>query len=253
MELKGHFVKRGFNRNFVDEQFVRAKVKKREDLLSQGSGKRNNLDKIPLVMNFCLAFSRISRIISQLWPILHALKDMKKVFGENPTVAFRRPKNLRDELVRSELNKVRDKMGGIKKCGKSPFKICTFVEEGTEFEGNNKKYLINFAFNCDSEGVIYLILCKKYRKNYAGSTDTTFSKRFDNHKRSMIRFGKGQRGIPREHLYKHFFEDGHKGLENMVVKMIDKMNIYDPTNREGFWAYKLNPFVPNGLNLKDFL
>ena len=60
----------------------------------------------------------------------------------------------------------------------------------------------------------------------------------------MIRFGKGQKGIPGGNLYKHFFEDEHKGLEDMVVKMIDKTNIYDPTNREGFWAYKLNSFVP---------
>ena len=39
----------------------------------------------------------------------------------------------------------------------------------------------------------------------------------------------------------------------MVYKIIDKTNIYDPTNKEGFWVYKLNSFVPNGLNLKDFL
>ena len=47
---KGHLVKISFKRNFVDEQFVRAKAKKREDLLSHGSGKRNNLDKISLVV-----------------------------------------------------------------------------------------------------------------------------------------------------------------------------------------------------------
>ena len=67
----------------------------------------------------------------------------------------------------------------------------------------------------------------------------------------MIRFGKGQRGIPGEHLYKHFFDDGHKGLEKMVVKIIDKMNINDPTNREGFLVNKLNLFILNRLNLKD--
>ena len=39
----------------------------------------------------------------------------------------------------------------------------------------------------------------------------------------------------------------------MVVKINDEMNIYDPTNKEGFWVYKLNSFVPRSLNLKDFL
>ena len=60
--------------------------------------------------------------------------------------------------------------------------------------------------------MIYLISCKKCKKNYVGSTVTTFRKTFNDHKSSMIKFEKGQRGIPGEHLYKHFFEDGHKGL-----------------------------------------
>ena len=52
------------------------KAKKREDLLSQEIGKRNSLDRTPLVVNVHPALSGISRIISLLWPILHALKDM---------------------------------------------------------------------------------------------------------------------------------------------------------------------------------
>ena len=35
--------------------------------------------------------------------------------------------------------------------------------------------------------------------------------------------------------------------------IIDKTNVNEPTNREGFWAYKFKSFVPNGLNLGDFL
>ena len=37
----------------------------------------------------------------------------------------------------------------------------------------------------------------------------------------------------------------------MVVKIIDKTNINEP--REGFLVYKLNSFVPNGLNIREFL
>ena len=91
--------------------------------------------------------------------------------------------------------------------------------------------------------MIYFISSKKCRKNYVGSTVTSFRKRFNNHKSSMIRLGKGQRGIPGEHLYKHFLEHEHKGLEDMVVKSTDKMNVNDPTNRKGFWAYKLNMYL----------
>ena len=39
----------------------------------------------------------------------------------------------------------------------------------------------------------------------------------------------------------------------MVTKIIDRTNVNEPTNREGFWAYKLKSFVPKGWNVSDFL
>ena len=51
----------------------------------------------------------------------------------------------------------------------------------------------------------------------------------------------------------HFFNNGHNGLEDVQVKIIDKTNVNDPTTREGFWAYKLDSFIPRGLNMRDFL
>ena len=58
---------------------------------------------------------------------------------------------------------------------------------------------------------------------------TTTSKEY-----SMNSYSKGQRGIAGEHLYSHFLEAGHKGIVDMRVKIIDKTNVNDPTNREGF-------------------
>ena len=62
----------------------------------------------------------------------------------------------------------------------------------------------------------------------------SFRKRFNNHKSSLIRYGKGQRGISGEHLYAHFFGVGHEGLSDVSVKIIDKTNVNEPTIREGF-------------------
>ena len=52
---------------------------------------------------------------------------------------------------------------------------------------------------------------------------------FNNHKSSLKRLGKGQRGIAGEHLYAHFLEEGHKGIEDIQVKIIDRTNVNDPT------------------------
>ena len=79
----------------------------------------------------------------------------------------------------------------MKKCGKSRCQICSYVEEAEEFEHGNKKYWINYPFDFDSEGVVYVIRCISCSKIYVGSTTTTFRKRFNNHKSSMSEFEQG--------------------------------------------------------------
>ena len=74
---------------------------------------------------------------------------------------------------------------------------------------------INFGFDCDSAEVIYLLNCKRCSKIYVGNTVTSFRKRFNNHKSSLKRFGKGQRGIAGRYLYADFYEEGHKGIEDI--------------------------------------
>ena len=115
-------------------------------------------------------------------------------------VDFRRPRNLKDAMVRSKVKRENNLDKGMKKCGKSRCQICKFVKEGCTF-GENGSFVINFAFDCDSKGVIYLIVCKKCCKVYVGSIITSFRQRFNNHKSSAMRYDKGQRGIPGEHIF----------------------------------------------------
>ena len=133
----------------------------------------------------------------------------------------------------------------MKRCGKRRCEICKFVKEGRSFHNNlgNREYYVNYDFDCDSKGIVYLIKCKKCSKQYVGSTVTSFKMRFNNHKSSLMRYGRGQMGIPGEHLYAHFFEDGHRGLEDVIVMIIDKTDVSKPVEREGIWVYKLNLLV----------
>ena len=59
---------------------------------------------------------------------------------------------------------------------------------------------INHSFDCYLSKVIYLTTCKRFNKQYPGSTTTTFRIRFNNRKSSCNRYGGGQRGICGEHL-----------------------------------------------------
>ena len=126
---------------------------------------------MPLVVNFHPALSGISRIIESLLPILHASEDMKKVFPDKPMVAYRKPRNLKDKLVRAKVRKENDEEKDMKKYGKPRCQICGFVDEGCTFQGGCT-YIINFPFNCDSSGTLYTLTCKTCQKIYVGSTIT---------------------------------------------------------------------------------
>ena len=39
----------------------------------------------------------------------------------------------------------------------------------------------------------------------------------------------------------------------MHFQIIDKVDVKDPTNREGLWADKLDTFIPRGTNMRPFL
>ena len=132
-------------------------------------------------------------------------------------------------------------------------RVCGSILVGDTFRSTvqQRVFRINHHFDCNSQGVIYLITCGKCSKQYVGSTITTFCLRFNNHKSSINWFSKGQRGLSGQHLYEHFFEEGHSGLNDFRAQIIDVTDVNKPTERESFWIEKLNTYVPLGLNLRE--
>ena len=49
-----------------------------------------------------------------------------------------------------------------------------------------------------------------------------------------------------------FLALGIKGLCDVRVIIMDKTNVDRPTQRKAFWVYKLDTFVPRGLDVRDF-
>ena len=50
---------------------------------------------------------------------------------------------------------------------------------------SGRSFRINHRFDCDSEGVVYLISCKSCGLQYVGNTITAFRLRFNNHNSSL--------------------------------------------------------------------
>lgn len=78
---------------------------------------------------------------------------MKKVFDERPMMAYWRPRNLRDDLVRSKFERQSNAV-----------KEWEYVANRAAKSANSWMkhiFVVNFSFNYDSAGVVYLILPNK--------------------------------------------------------------------------------------------
>ena len=82
----------------------------------------------------------------------------KNFLRRNPWL-LRRPRNIKDVIVRSKFKRVNNDNKRMRKCGKSRCQICKYVKEGCEFNEGSRKFYIISAFDCDTNF-----------NNYRGST-----------------------------------------------------------------------------------
>ena len=149
--------------------------------------------------------------------------QLKETFKKPPLVAYKRPPNLKQKLIRSKLPplsllNIRPKREriGMKKCRRLRCETCDFVREGKTLKASATTAVatINAAVDCRSENYIYLIHCKKCRLQYVGKSSVEFSTRMVQHCRD----------ITNANLHKavgdHFNGKGHKvsDFECSIVK-----------------------------------
>ena len=93
----------------------------------------------------------------------HVLKSprLHSAIPLSSRVAFRNTKTIRDKLLSSKLKEFVCKDAGTNICGHSNCDICKIFESGDQFESKvtKKKYRINFAFDCNSCFIVYLLTC----------------------------------------------------------------------------------------------
>ena len=174
-------------------------------------------------------------------------------------MSFRKPKSLGDYLVHAKVDSCGAKhlLLGTVKCASRRCEVCKCMDENSRFKSSqdDRRYSINYNLTCNSSNVVYLITCKKCLLEYVGSTVTKFRLRFNNHKSRIRRhemLGQAEKESD-DLLYRHFCSEGHSGLQDVRIQLIDWVNGEENLReKEGQWAYKLKTLDPNGLNDKDF-
>ena len=125
----------------------------------------------------------------------------KKVFPDVPMTGFKINKNLKANLLRSQLPDL-DEVGRSKPCGgkRPPCHLCENMKDTCTFKSKHldEVHKIN-NYNCNSELAGYLIECQIYGEQYIGSTKTKFRSREGNYKSTQRKFVNKQT-VPKQAL-----------------------------------------------------
>ena len=271
-ELQDWLLERGYPERLVKEQIDRAKLEDRDGLLDRVCN-RTKEDRDVLVLSYHPSLSKkVHSIVKNAHPLLQYDEEHRKVFSEIPMVSYRRAKSLSDILVRAKVPKEQvPSEWGCRGCnGNSNCMICQAITDSTHFSSNVTGQTFEIRggpFHCNSKNVVYLMECKTCALQYVGScgckkknSDNRFRLRCNNYfskhrsyleRRQQGTLGKGK-AVPQTALHAHFAQPDHNGIEDMAFKIIDcASNFAELKKRESFWQYKLQTFLPNGLNDRD--
>ena len=212
--------------------------------------------RVPFVMTYDPSHSSIASTIRKYLPILHSSKRCKLAISEPPMVAFRRPRNIKDTIVRSAMkpapNQIQSR--GFKPCNncaackhKHDASVTQHTVASQDFVSfvTGQRFTINHPLNCQSTNVVYVITCKKCGTQYVGETKRALKTRLLEHCGDT----KHNRDRP---VARHFNKPNHT-CDDIMIMAIDRpssTNYFHRLALESKWIDKLQTSAPLGMNVK---
>ena len=189
------------------------------------------------------------------WSILYKSSATRILVDRIPIIGYRRPKNLQDMLVTSNLPEINwlgtKKKYSIPRCNQSACRHCPRIDRTGHVTSTStgRKYRSQTRISCTSSNVIDLIQCNLFKKQYVGQTRNKILIRLNQHYSSI----RNRLEIPAS---RHF--QGHNCTEPYPVRIFILSLIKDADNAqelrnkwENIWMARLNSYVPYGMNILD--
>ena len=182
----------------------------------------------------------ISPIVNKHWRAMICQDEyLKEVFKQPPLIAYKRQKNIKDNIIRAKVAMPQDrpirKNPGMKKCGKW-CTACPYVKEGKTIKiDSKKKWNINKNVNCETANIVYIIECQKCNMRYVGESKRPLKYRLADHRgyvnRDYINTATGA----------HFHLPGHN-LSHLQISIIEKQKNESDSYRKEREKYFINMF-----------
>ena len=183
LHLRDFFLERNYPASIVDEALGNACSLSQDEAL-QTSIKNGDKNIIPFVVEYNPSLPNIGLVINKYWDLLQLSNkaSVNSVHAYKPILAFRRPKNLRDYLVRSSFA---DRTHHFSQtCDRRRCSNCKNIIKADVFTSNRtqESFKMRYSTDCTSQNVIYLIECKRCNMQYIGQTNQQVSKRMNSHR-----------------------------------------------------------------------
>ena len=189
-ELKTLLLARSYKPGIINVAINRAKAIPRTEALKKVVQNNKQSKRPILVVPYDPRLPGIPAIVKKHWRTMTSDPHLKEIFPVPPLVAYRRPSNIREKLIRSKvppkrLQRQRRKQPGCKKCNNC--NICPYVQscKSLKSTATNIHADIEQEVDCQTKNIIYCITCKKCKMQYIGETSRYAKERFREHIRVM--------------------------------------------------------------------
>ena len=137
---------------------------------------------MPLVLTYNPFNNGTKRILLDNFDILSTDPETRRIFTEFPLVSYQRDKNLRDVLVHS--SGYSHTNAGMYPCRRPRCLTCKYTTPRTNVQGPKSVYTIRDRFTCQSENMVYCIVCRRCSVLYIGETGRRLRECFSNRNHS---------------------------------------------------------------------
>ena len=250
MELRDMLLSRDYNGRLVDCAIERAKAIPRERALERVVKEKVKKRRPVFSVEYHPALPSLSKILKKHWRVMSEDPYLAEVYPLPPMVSYRRPKNIKDKLVRAKVppatSRPKRKIAGMKRC---PYDCltCPYVQPGRTIKASATTYRhdLEASVDCQTANLIYCLSCDKCQEQYIGETEKTLSQRFAQH-RGYVNTKKLDKATGA-----HFNKPGHN-ISHMKITIIEKVHSDDPQmrkTRESHFIKKFNTKY-KGMNQK---
>ena len=259
-----HLLRRKYPTELVIRAFEKAWKTNRVDLLREQDTKEDPTSPNILVTTFSPGFRALKDIVNQNWGMLGRSCSTRDIFEKKVLTAYRRPKNLKDILVRARLPSLKDTTKAYPETGPpKPSNPCT--TKGCRYcprlnktgrircSASGREYMAKYNVTCKSSNIIYCLTCKCCGIQYVGQTKNRLMDRFQAH---FYNIGHNK---PKSEIGKHFNSPGHKGLDDVEIHILDFIHAHPEGRKSKYlrdlvefnWIQRLHTNAPLGLNTMD--